>query len=80
MLVAQAGPTLVTHQAPLSMGFSRQEYWSGLPFLSTGGLPNPGIEAGGPPTLQADPLPSEYFKKLSLNDVFLYFQLYPETN
>ena len=33
----------VTHQASLSMGFSRQEYWSGLLFLSTGGLPNPGI-------------------------------------
>ena len=34
----------VAHQAPLSMGFSRQEYWSGLPFPSPGDLPNPGIE------------------------------------
>ena len=34
----------VTHQAPLSMGFSRQGYWSGLPFPSPGDLPNPGIE------------------------------------
>ena len=34
----------ITHQAPLSMGFSRQEYWSGLPFSSSGDLPNPGIE------------------------------------
>ena len=34
----------VAHQASLSMGFSRQEYWSGSPFPSLGGLPNPGIE------------------------------------
>ena len=37
-------PWTVAHQAPLSMGFPRQEYWSGLPFLSPGDLPNPGIE------------------------------------
>ena len=40
------------------MGFSRQEYWSGLPFPSPGDLPNPGIEPR-PPTLQADVLTSE---------------------
>ena len=40
------------------MGFSRQEYWSGLPFLSPGDLPNPGIEPGSP-TWQADSLSSE---------------------
>ena len=34
----------VVHQAPLSMGFSKQEYWSGLPFPSPGDLPDPGIE------------------------------------
>ena len=34
----------VAHQAPLSMGFSRQEYWSGLPFPSPGDLPDPGIK------------------------------------
>ena len=45
-------------QAPLSMEFSRQEYWSRLPFPSPGDLPNPGIEAGSPP-LQADTLLSE---------------------
>ena len=45
-------------QAPLSMGFSRQEYWSGLPFPSPGDLPNRGIEPRSP-ALQADPLPSE---------------------
>ena len=35
---------IIAHQAPLSMGFSRQEYWNGLPFLPPGDLPNPGIE------------------------------------
>ena len=48
----------VAHQAPLSMGFSRQEYWSGLPFPSPGYLPDPGIEPRSP-TLQADSLSSE---------------------
>ena len=46
----------VAHQAPPSMGLSRQEYWSRLPFPSTGDLPDPGIEPGSP-TLQADALP-----------------------
>ena len=43
----------VAHQAPPSMGFSSQEYWSGLPFPSPGDLPNPGIEPGSP-AFQAD--------------------------
>ena len=51
-------PWTVTHQAPLSMEFFRQEYWSGLPFPSPGDLSNPGIEPGSP-SLQADALPSE---------------------
>ena len=37
-------PWTIAHQAPLSMGFSRQEYWSGLPFPPPGGLPDPGIK------------------------------------
>ena len=41
-------PWTVVHQAPLSMGFSRQEYWSGLPFPSPGDLPNPGIKHTSP--------------------------------
>ena len=53
-----ATPWTVAHQAPPSMGFSRQEYWSGLPFLSPGDLPNPGIEPRSP-TLQVDALTSE---------------------
>ena len=51
-------PWTVARQAPLSMGFSRQEYWSGLPFPSPGDRPNPGIKPGSP-ALQADSLPSE---------------------
>ena len=39
-----AAPWTVAHQAPLFMGFPRQEYWNGLPFPSPGGLPEPGIE------------------------------------
>ena len=53
-----ATPWTVAHQAPLSMGFSRQEYWSGLPFPSPGDLPDPGTEPGSP-ALQADVLTSE---------------------
>ena len=55
-------PWTVACQAPLSMGFSRQEYWSGLPFPFPGDLPNPGTEAM-PPALQADSLPSEPLEK-----------------
>ena len=53
-----ATPWTVAYQAPLSMGFSRQEYWSGLPFPSPGALNNPGIEPGSPAS-QIDALPSE---------------------
>ena len=53
-----ATPWTAACQAPLSMGFSRQEYWSGLPFPPPGDLPNPGIEPGSP-ALQADSLQSE---------------------
>ena len=62
-LVAELYLTLTTPwtlacQAPLSMGFHRQEYWSGLPFPSPGDLLNPGIKPR-PPDLQKDSLPSE---------------------
>ena len=53
-------PEVVACKAPLSMEFSRQEYWSELPFPSPGDLPNPGIELGTSavyPALQADSLP-----------------------
>ena len=51
-------PWTIACQAPLSMGFSRQEYWSGLTFPSPGDLPNPGNEPRSP-ALQADALSSE---------------------
>ena len=62
-LITKSCPTLATPrtvacQAPLSMGFSRQEYWSGLPLPSPGDLPDPGIEPGSP-ALQTDSLPNE---------------------
>ena len=53
-----ATPWTVAYQAPPSMGFSRQESWSGLPFPSPGDLPDPGIETRSS-TLQADALTSE---------------------
>ena len=62
MLVTQSCPVLCDpmdcSQDPLSMKFSRQEYWSGLPFPSPGDLPDPGIEPRSP-ALQAGSLPSE---------------------
>ena len=62
-LVTKSCPTLaipwtVACKASLSMGFSMQEYWSGLPFPSPEDLPDPGIEPRSP-TLQADSLPTE---------------------
>jgi len=50
-----ATPWMMAHQPPLIMGFPRQEYWSGLPFLSPGELPDPGIEPKSP-ALQMDSL------------------------
>ena len=49
-------PWTIAHQIPLSMGFPRQEYWSGLPFPSPGDLPDPGVKLASP-ALQADSLP-----------------------
>ena len=61
-----ATPWTVSYQAPRSMGFSRQEYWSGLPFPSPGDLPNPGIVPRSP-ALQTDALPSEPLFKTVLH-------------
>jgi len=65
--VTKLYPTLVTpwttvHQAPLSMGFPRQEYWSGLPFPSPGHLPDPGIKPESP-SLREDSLSTEPLEK-----------------
>ena len=51
-------PSTAARQAPLSMGFPRQEYWDELPFFSPGDLSDPGIKPGSP-ALQADSSPSE---------------------
>ena len=66
----------VAQQAPLSMGFSRQEYWSGLPCPPSGGLPDPGIKPV-PPALQVDILPpfhlgspTQYCKSTILQKIF----------
>ena len=70
-LVAELCPTLATpwtaaHQAPLSMGFPRQEHWSGLPFPSLGDLPDPKIEPASP-ALQADSLPLSHQARTQSN-------------
>ena len=57
-----ATPWTVASQAPLSMGFFRQEYWSGLPFPFPGDLPDPGIKPRSP-ALQADSLPTDLWGK-----------------
>ena len=62
-------PWTVAYEAPPSMGFSRQEYWSGSPFPSPEDLPDPGIKPGSP-ALQADALPS---KPYLLNHVSILF-------
>ena len=68
-------PWTAARQAPLSVGFSRQEYWRGLPFPSPGDLPNPGIEPRSS-TLQADSSPAELPGKPPQNrDDVLYFKM-----
>ena len=65
-----ATPWIVAYYAPPSMGFSRQEYWSGLPFPSLGDFPNAGIEPTPPasPALQADSLPLSHPTALARED------------
>ena len=63
-----ATPWTVACQAPLAMKFSRQEYWSGLPFPSPEHLSNPGIEPGSS-ALQADSLPSELQGRSNVNQL-----------
>ena len=69
-------PWTVAYQAPPSMGFSRQEYWNGVPFPSPGDLPDPGIEPWSP-AFQADTLTSEpsgkLWRKVYSNTLFIFF-------
>ena len=67
-----ATPWAVTYQAPPPMGFSRQEYWSGLPFPSPRELSNPGIEPGSP-ALEADALTSEPPGKPKKEQLILFY-------
>ena len=67
-----ATPRTVACQAPPSMGFSRQNYWSGLPFPSPGDIPNPGIKPGSP-SLQTGALPSEPPGKPLLMEVLINY-------
>ena len=71
-----ATPGTVDCQAPPSMGFSSQEYWSGLPFPSLGHLSNPVIDPWSP-TLQADSLLSESLRKPFQENTCLYCMLIP---
>ena len=64
-------PWTVARQAPLSMEFSRQEVWSGLPFPSPGDLPDPGTEPGYP-ALQVDSLPTELLGKPQVHTLFIF--------
>ena len=68
-------PWIVACQAPLSMGFSRQGYWSGLPFPPPGDLPNPGIKHMSP-ALQADSLPLTHCGSDQIVVFFIYHSLY----
>ena len=65
-------PWTVVHQAPLSMGFSREEYWSELLFPSPGHLPHPGIEPGSP-ALKADSLTTEPPERLLSSVAWVQF-------
>ena len=69
-----ATPWTVAHQAPLSIGFSRQEYWSRLPCPPPGDLPNPGVKPRSP-ALQADCLPSEPLGKPCPSLVFSNYEI-----
>ena len=71
-------PWTVACQTPLSMGFPRQEYWSGLPFLSPGDLPDPGVKPGSP-AWQAHSLPSEPPGKPPKFYMCIYIYIYIHT-
>ena len=72
-------PWIIAHQAPLSIGFSRREYWSGLPCLPLGDLPNTGIKPRSP-SLRTDSLPSEppgKPKNTGIGSLFLLQGIFP---
>ena len=72
LCLSHASPLSIAHQSPLSMGLSRQEYWSKPPFLSAGHLPNPEIEPGSP-ALHTDYLPTELQGKSKWQNLILLY-------
>ena len=68
-----ATPCSIAHRVPLSMGFPRLEYWSGLPFLSQGDLPDPGTEPASP-ELQADSLPLSHQARPFIHQASPYYR------
>ena len=68
-----ATPCSIAHWVPLSMGFPRLEYWSGLPFLSQGDLPDPGTEPASP-ELQADSLPLSHQARPFIRQASPYYR------
>ena len=70
-----ATPWTVAHQALLSVGFSRQEYWSGLPLLTPGDLPDPGIE---PPSPSSSSLAGKFFTTVPPFNVTIFIEKYVE--
>ena len=71
-----ATPWTIASQATLSMGFFRQEYWSGLPFPPPGDLPNPGIEPASP-ALQADSLPLSHCRSQYTHMLYFTVKMMP---
>ena len=71
-------PWMVAHQAPLSLGFPRQEYWNGLPFPSPGDLPDLEIKLIFPvaPALQGDSLPDEPSGKPNIYSIYIMHLFY----
>ena len=70
-----ATPWTVAHQAPLFMRIPRQEYWSGLPFLSPGDLPNPGIKSASP-ALRVDSLPLSHQVSPACSHAHMLFAIF----
>ena len=70
-------PWTVLHQAPLSLGFSRQEYWSGLPFPTSGALPHPGIE---PMSLVSPTLAGGFFTTVPPGEAYTHTHTHTHTH
>ena len=72
-----ATPWIVAYQVPLSMGFSRQEYWNGLPFPPPGDLPDPGIDPATPAWQEDSLLLEPLGKPTTLRQLKFYLEVFP---